>query len=795
MTTRAVTRRACCGTRADVLAQTSDPVSESTCASPVAACTHRRHAHAPRNPQAHHQRQTKPPNFSAPSFSIHQLSLVVHPVLRGYSGTTQPQHLPVTGPSLPMPRQLTARTSRCPVTPSSSSFTHPLHMPSCDQASAQLLPLQNLRPPPWPNTRVAQPLYNPAGLPTHHGTMQASLAHWRQALQNYPDHLFVTQLLGAIRHGVNLGYSSPLRNTPRFCTIWNLPMDSQSKLHLQHKLETHLQEGRLVAVDPTQSHLSDLADAFRHVVTTLDDAWLLGFTFNGQHYMEMGLTFGGRSSRWLFNLFAEALHWVLQSTTHHPVEHYLDDFFGAVPVASNPCQPLHSLTIACSALGLCLVPQKTFWDTTKLEVLGIEVDTVWQCIGITPKRRQRILDAITMLLAQRSAHLIDWQHIAGLLQFVSQVVLHGRAYLRRLYDTSKTAHHHPFSLFRISQPAAAELRWWKTTLRAWPGYSLLQPSPLVVKHIWTDASKCSYGAHQDLMQSPSAALSWEVPCRHCMKDIRFLEALAVLEALRAFSTHWTGPRLVVLHIDNTNVEFGLHTGRSRDPLMQTILCAIFGLCFQCHNTLHPSFIWSHFGPGVPPFPATDLFLTEWVCDMAQTHSFHSLKHELDALCSWHVDLGFPLEAFSHGCLEHVVHGIKHTHGLCPTASKHPITLPLLWALLQQLPPSASLGAWDWQVVAVAFCISFACFLHCGEVTWDLTSPTQLLVHSITWHEDYAIVLLLASKTNPFWLGMPLVVPKIGGLECPYVMLHLLCPLVCHPLAPLFGLQDSYKPLT
>ncbi|SPC64454.1 uncharacterized protein UHOD_11927 [Ustilago sp. UG-2017b] len=147
--------------------------------------------------------------------------------------------------------------------------------------------------------------------------------------------------------------------------------------------------------------------------------------------------------------------------------------------------------------------------------------------------------------------------------------------------------------------------------------------------------------------------------------------------------------------------------------------------------------------------------------MAQSRPFHSLKHELDALRSWHVDLGFPLNAFSHGRLEQVVCGIKHTHGLQPAASKLPITLPPLRALLEQLQRSPSLRAWDRQVVAAAFTVSFACFLRCGEVTWDQASPTWLLVSSLTWHGDYAILLLPASKTDPFQLGTPLSSPESG----------------------------------
>lgn len=143
---------------------------------------------------------------------------------------------------------------------------------------------------------------------------------------------------------------------------------------------------------------SDLTDAFRHIVTALDDARLLGLTFDGHFYMETGLTFGGRSTPWLFNLFAEALHWVVQSTTACPIEHYLDDFFGTMPSSAAPGLPLHALALACSAFGLQLAPSKTSWNQTCLEILGIEIDTIRQTVGITVERRQRILNAIDHLL-------------------------------------------------------------------------------------------------------------------------------------------------------------------------------------------------------------------------------------------------------------------------------------------------------------------------------------------------------------------------------------------------------------
>nr|QBH67569.1 hypothetical protein UEMT_2035 [Ustilago esculenta] len=117
--------------------------------------------------------------------------------------------------------------------------------------------------------------------------------------------------------------------------------------------------------------------------------------------------------------------------------------------------------------------------------------------------------------------------------------------------------------------------------------SLLQPSPLLNEHIWTDASKCSIGAHLGTMCQPDAVLSREVSRRHHNKDIHFLEVLVVLEALRQFSALWSGPHRVVIYVDNENIEHCLQKGSICDPATQTLLRAIFTLCLQRHIDLVP----------------------------------------------------------------------------------------------------------------------------------------------------------------------------------------------------------------
>jgi hypothetical protein len=71
----------------------------------------------------------------------------------------------------------------------------------------------------------------------------------------------------------------------------------------------------------------DLKDAFQVIPVALEKRWLLGFLWDGRYYHENCLPFSLRTAPFLFNLLAEALHWVLQSLLHWKrLAHYLDNF-------------------------------------------------------------------------------------------------------------------------------------------------------------------------------------------------------------------------------------------------------------------------------------------------------------------------------------------------------------------------------------------------------------------------------------------------------------------------------------
>jgi hypothetical protein len=75
----------------------------------------------------------------------------------------------------------------------------------------------------------------------------------------------------------------------------------------------------------------DLKDAFRNIPVAITDQRLLGFKWEKIVYVECCLPFGLATAPFLFNLFAEALHWVLERRLYPIVAffalvYYLDDF-------------------------------------------------------------------------------------------------------------------------------------------------------------------------------------------------------------------------------------------------------------------------------------------------------------------------------------------------------------------------------------------------------------------------------------------------------------------------------------
>ena len=411
-----------------------------------------------------------------------------------------------------------------------------------------------------------------------------------------PDHAFVASPLGAVPKppapdgSLKFRVIHHLSHPRKRHTSVNDGIASELVTLTYETLEPLFAEASAYAQrgQPMEIWKVDFADAFRHVVTCCADCGLNGCIWEGDRWVDSALPFGLRSSPFLFNLFSEAFHWILESIGVRHVHHYLDDFFGLAPRGQSQ-STIKVVLEACRILGWQISPNKVAFGPS-LPLLGVLIDLDQGIASITTERRAILFRDISRILNKGSASRLTLQSMAGSLLFVTRVCPTGRAFLRRLFDAASLHQQgSAFQHWRLPPPCKDELLWWRSTLQTWDGTHLfLQPVHAI--EVWTDASgEKGFGGHLGPRESCLEAFSERLPKRHRDKDIQFKEALAVLHACNLWSHDWSGCR-VTFRIDNEAVFWALRTGRIRSPSTQSIIRQIFTSAASRHFSFAPHWI-------------------------------------------------------------------------------------------------------------------------------------------------------------------------------------------------------------
>ena len=118
----------------------------------------------------------------------------------------------------------------------------------------------------------------------------------------------------------------------------------------------------------------DLKDAFRNIPVACTDQRLLGFKWEKTVYTECCLPFSLATAPFLFNLFTEALHWILERRLYSIIAffalvHYLDDFIFILHPGTSYTPVIYVYNFTITLLGF---PPNTIKDSysTVSDVLG-----------------------------------------------------------------------------------------------------------------------------------------------------------------------------------------------------------------------------------------------------------------------------------------------------------------------------------------------------------------------------------------------------------------------------------------
>ena len=214
----------------------------------------------------------------------------------------------------------------------------------------------------------------------------------------------------------------------------------------------------------------DLKAAFRKIPVCKEDQWLLLFEWAGHYYQELFLPFGLPTAPFIFNLFREALRWILQRKYAYTTRRYLDDFLLVLPPRSPIEEHSARFQSICKQLGFAEAQDKKE-DGTCVHYLGLILDIEKMEARVPEEKINQAIADINQILEYTFIPMKKLQELLGLLEFCVAVFPIGHPFLRHVWNTfcrpeKKTK--------KLSKAARQNLRWWKKFLPIWSSTSVIQ---------------------------------------------------------------------------------------------------------------------------------------------------------------------------------------------------------------------------------------------------------------------------------------------------------------------------------
>ena len=308
----------------------------------------------------------------------------------------------------------------------------------------------------------------------------------------------------------------------------------------------------------------DVTSAYKLITVRLHDLHLLGSHMPDGFWFSLVLAFGYTSSGDIWDEYGMVTEFAGRLFARPDIlGRYADDFGGlTAPRGTSPdwtraMASMLAFMHVCDVLG---VPMAKFEIGTRVEMLGIIIDTELMRVEISTEKRTRVIAELQSWLAMSSCSRKELERLAGYLNFLCVVVPNGRAFLGRIISL---LHVSSLSNGSIAVPESCRLdiQFWHDVLSDpdWQGHARFLDSRWTTASelmLLTDAEPKGHGAFFDghwygVEWSP-ADLAIVKNTRLCSCDkhqrngvsMPFLEALAYAYAAATWGPRWSGKKIV-----------------------------------------------------------------------------------------------------------------------------------------------------------------------------------------------------------------------------------------------------------
>ena len=372
-------------------------------------------------------------------------------------------------------------------------------------------------------------------------------------------------------------FAIPKRGSSELRPIHDLRVANERMIAQAFRLRTFEQAVRLAPSHPFMTKF-DLRHGYQQVLVHPKDRPLLGARVDGVLYQAVSLPFGAALSPIVFQKITSQLC-RLAGNRGLLLLAYLDDFLLLSDSLETAREEVKILKILLKKLGAVTHPAKWEGPTTRLEFLGIVLDSGEKRLGISEERKDELCKLLELRQKQSRWTRLQRKQLAGKLLFLSKIFPFAKVFTKDILRVPRNSS----TRLRPSAGARAEITFW---LRILEDPSSPWPSPHATAILATDASREGGGGvlrKQGRVSRFSCKWNQEEQRHH----ITYLELLALLKAL----THLQLKNETLLwHTDATAAAASLRKGSSSSPTMTKLAQSVWCLARRRGVVIFPQHI-------------------------------------------------------------------------------------------------------------------------------------------------------------------------------------------------------------